>query len=147
MVFVQLRLLTYVKFLIIYLVSQNCCQCLKQPYFLDSFSILHFYFFAAYLTAFNSGLSVSWTSPVIPKFKTEENPFNATVSTTQVAMLTAFLPLGAISGPILAGKRFYHKLVLLIFLAREKPSFGRQMKNVQKCKWAHSSYFFFFIFD
>ncbi|XP_076256986.1 facilitated trehalose transporter Tret1-like [Rhynchophorus ferrugineus] len=70
----------------------------------------------AYLTAFSSGLSVSWTSPVIPKFKTEENPFNHTVSTSQTAMLTSFLPLGAITGPILAGymaDRFGRKLTMM----------------------------------
>lgn len=71
----------------------------------------------AYLTAFTSGLSVSWTSPVIPKFKTEENPFNATVTTTQVAMLTSFLPLGAVSGPLIAGyiaDRYGRKFTMLL---------------------------------
>ncbi|XP_030760089.1 facilitated trehalose transporter Tret1-like [Sitophilus oryzae] len=70
----------------------------------------------AYLTAFSSGLSVSWTSPVIPKFKTEENPFNHTVSTAQIAMLASFLPLGAITGPILAGymaDRFGRKITMM----------------------------------
>ncbi|XP_066143548.1 facilitated trehalose transporter Tret1-like isoform X1 [Euwallacea fornicatus] len=71
----------------------------------------------AYLTAFTSGLSVSWTSPVIPKFKTEENPFNHTVSTTQTAMMASFLPLGAITGPILAGymaDRFGRKFTMML---------------------------------
>ncbi|KAL1514283.1 hypothetical protein ABEB36_003564 [Hypothenemus hampei] len=71
----------------------------------------------AYLTAFTSGMSVSWTSPVIPKFKTEENPFNHTVSTTQVATLTSFLPLGAITGPILAGyiaDRYGRKFTMML---------------------------------
>ncbi|CAG9769159.1 unnamed protein product [Ceutorhynchus assimilis] len=71
----------------------------------------------AFLTAFNSGLSLSWTSPVIPKFKTEENPFNHTVSTTQVAMLASFLPLGAVTGPILAGwvaDRYGRKFTMML---------------------------------
>lgn len=72
---------------------------------------MHIFFVSAYLTAFTSGLSVSWTSPVIPKFKTEENPFNHTVSTTQVAMLASFLPLGAITGPVLAGMEY---LIIII---------------------------------
>ncbi|XP_050295782.1 facilitated trehalose transporter Tret1-like [Anthonomus grandis grandis] len=71
----------------------------------------------AYLTAFVSGTSISWTSPVIPKFKTDENPFNHTVSTTQTAMLTSFLPLGAITGPILAGyiaDRYGRKFTMML---------------------------------
>ncbi|XP_060518436.1 facilitated trehalose transporter Tret1-like [Cylas formicarius] len=57
----------------------------------------------AYLTAFSCGVSFSWTSPVIPRFKSIENPFGHEVSTTQLALIAAFLPLGAVSGPLLAG--------------------------------------------
>lgn len=46
---------------------------------------------------------MSWTSPVIPRFQTEDNPFDHAVTTTQEAWIAAFTPLGSAIGPIAAG--------------------------------------------
>ncbi|XP_066151821.1 facilitated trehalose transporter Tret1-2 homolog [Euwallacea fornicatus] len=64
---------------------------------------LHWAAITADIPLFAAGVGMSWTSPVIPKFHGEENPFDHVVSTTEEAWIAAFTPLGSAIGPLAAG--------------------------------------------
>ncbi|KAK5644663.1 hypothetical protein RI129_005963 [Pyrocoelia pectoralis] len=61
----------------------------------------------ANLTAFSCGVSVGWTSPVIPKLngeiEPENNPLTEPLTASQQSWLGSLLPLGAVFGPVIAG--------------------------------------------
>ncbi|KAB0794289.1 hypothetical protein PPYR_11128 [Photinus pyralis] len=70
-------------------------------------SFLYFAATIANLTAFVSGVSVGWSSPVIPKLsgdiEPENNPLPEPLTPNQQSWLGSLLPLGAVFGPVIAG--------------------------------------------
>ncbi|KAF7270697.1 hypothetical protein GWI33_016365 [Rhynchophorus ferrugineus] len=64
---------------------------------------LHWAALTADVPLFAGGIAMSWTSPVIPKLHSDENPFDHQVTTTHEAWIAALMPLGAAIGPLAAG--------------------------------------------
>ncbi|XP_030761676.1 facilitated trehalose transporter Tret1-like [Sitophilus oryzae] len=58
----------------------------------------------ANLAGFTCGITLGWTSPVLPKLETlQDNPLGAIVSADDSGWIGSLLPLGAALGPFLAG--------------------------------------------
>ncbi|KAF7279163.1 hypothetical protein GWI33_007574 [Rhynchophorus ferrugineus] len=58
----------------------------------------------ANLAAFTCGITLGWTSPVLPKLQTMiDNPLSEPISESDAAWIGSLLPLGAALGPFLAG--------------------------------------------
>ncbi|XP_060528143.1 facilitated trehalose transporter Tret1-like [Cylas formicarius] len=56
------------------------------------------------LAAFTSGITLGWTSPVIPKLQSlNENPLESLITQSDAGWIGSLLPLGAVLGPFLAG--------------------------------------------
>ncbi|XP_050311208.1 facilitated trehalose transporter Tret1-2 homolog [Anthonomus grandis grandis] len=64
---------------------------------------LHWAAITADVPLYTAGLAMSWTSPVIPRLRGSENPFDRPVTTTEEAWIASFTPLGSAIGPIAAG--------------------------------------------
>ncbi|XP_019765975.2 facilitated trehalose transporter Tret1 [Dendroctonus ponderosae] len=81
-----------------------------------------FIYFAAIstsLTTFSTGVCFVWTSPIIPKFQSEDvelNPIGRPVTITESAWIVAAMTLGLMIGPILAvlALRFSTKKTVLL---------------------------------